>query len=46
VYTRADDWWEAKLDLTQEGKEQLEAAGKTIPFPQRDIHLAGSIESP
>ena len=39
VYTRADDWWEAKLDLTQRGKEQLEAAGKTIPFPQRDVHL-------
>lgn len=39
VYTLAADWWEAKLDLTQKGKEQLEAAGKTIPFPQRDVHL-------
>ena len=39
VYARTDDWWEARLDLTRKGKEQLEAAGKTIPFPQRDVHV-------
>ncbi|MCP4197193.1 MAG: mechanosensitive ion channel [Proteobacteria bacterium] len=39
VYTKSDDWWFAKLDLTKAGKEALEAAGITIPFPQRDVHM-------
>lgn len=39
VHAKADDWWDAKLDLTKAGKEALEAAGKSIPFPQRDVHL-------
>ena len=39
VHTKAEDWWDAKLDLTRTGKEALEAAGKSIPFPQRDVHL-------
>ncbi|MBN2717552.1 MAG: mechanosensitive ion channel [Deltaproteobacteria bacterium] len=42
VHTKAADWWDAKLDLTKNGKEALEAAGKTIPFPQRDVHLIQS----
>ncbi|MBN2530113.1 MAG: mechanosensitive ion channel [Deltaproteobacteria bacterium] len=39
VHTKASDWWDAKLDLTKLGKEALEANGKSIPFPQRDVHL-------
>ena len=42
VYAKAPDWWEAKLDLTKKGKEDLEAAGKSIPFPQRDVHIIGN----
>jgi small conductance mechanosensitive channel len=39
VYAQSSEWWTAKLDLTKAGKEALEAAGKTIPFPQRDVHM-------
>ncbi|HEX2255740.1 MAG TPA: mechanosensitive ion channel family protein [Afifellaceae bacterium] len=31
-------FWNTRWDLTQEGKKRLEAAGFTIPFPQRVIH--------
>ncbi|HEX2255717.1 MAG TPA: mechanosensitive ion channel family protein, partial [Afifellaceae bacterium] len=31
-------FWNTRWDLTQEGKRRLEAAGFTIPFPQRVIH--------
>lgn len=33
------DYWGLKFDLTRELKEQLEAAGCSIPFPQRDVHV-------
>ncbi len=46
VHAPADQWWDAKLDLTQAGKEALEAAGKSIPFPQRDVHIVDSANSP
>ena len=35
-------FWETRWDLTQEGKKRLEAAGFTIPFPQRTVHQAGA----
>ena len=41
VHAPADKWWDAKLDLTKAGKEALEAAGKSIPYPQRDVHIIG-----
>jgi len=34
-----DDYWRVYFDVTQTCKEQLEAAGCSIPFPQRDVHL-------
>jgi len=34
-----DDYWSARWDLTRALKEGLEAAGCSIPFPQRDVHL-------
>lgn len=34
-----DDYWRVYFDITQGCKEQLEAAGCSIPFPQRDVHL-------
>jgi small conductance mechanosensitive channel len=34
-----DDYWALKWDLTRQFKESLEAAGITIPYPQRDVHL-------
>jgi small conductance mechanosensitive channel len=33
------DYWRVHFDVTQRCKEQLEAAGCSIPFPQRDVHL-------
>lgn len=33
------DYWGVKFDLTRELKEQLEAAGCSIPYPQRDVHM-------
>jgi small conductance mechanosensitive channel len=33
------DYWNARWDLTRALKENLEAAGCAIPFPQRDVHM-------
>jgi small conductance mechanosensitive channel len=35
----ASDYWALRWDLTRRLKEQLEAAGCSIPYPQRDVHL-------
>ena len=34
------DFWNIRWDLTQYGKRDLEAAGITIPFPQRVLHMS------
>jgi small conductance mechanosensitive channel len=34
-----EDYWALRFDLTRTIKEQLEAAGCSIPFPQTDVHL-------
>lgn len=39
VWTARADWWDTKLDLIQRCKEELEAGGCSIPFPQRDVHF-------
>lgn len=43
-WCRTADYWRVHFDLTQGCKEKLEAAGCSIPFPQRDVHMfpAGS----
>jgi small conductance mechanosensitive channel len=33
------DYWPLKFDLTRALKERLEAAGCSIPYPQRDVHV-------
>jgi small conductance mechanosensitive channel len=33
------DYWPLRWSLTRRIKEQLEAGGCSIPFPQRDVHL-------
>lgn len=38
-WCRASDYWALRFHLTQRLKEALEAAGCTIPFPQRDVHV-------
>jgi small conductance mechanosensitive channel len=34
-----EDYWGLRFDLTRKIKQELEAAGCSIPFPQRDVHL-------
>ena len=41
----ASDYWPLRFDLTRRIKEELEAAGCSIPFPQRDIHLFNSSDN-
>jgi len=33
------DYWPTRFDLTRALKEELEAAGCSIPYPQRDVHM-------
>jgi len=38
-WARTEDYWTVWGDLLERGKAELEAAGCSIPFPQRDVHL-------
>jgi small conductance mechanosensitive channel len=38
-WCRREDYWATRRDLTLRMKTELEAAGCSIPFPQRDVHL-------
>jgi small conductance mechanosensitive channel len=38
-WCRSEDYWALRFDLTRKLKEELEAAGCSIPFPQRDVHV-------
>lgn len=38
-FVKAGDYWQAQWDLTEHIKQAFDAAGITIPFPQRDIHV-------
>ena len=35
----SSDYWPLRFDLTRALKEELETAGCSIPFPQRELHL-------
>ncbi|MBG43654.1 MAG: mechanosensitive ion channel protein [Aequorivita sp.] len=37
-WAKNEDFWALRWLILEEGKERLEAAGITIPFPQRDVH--------
>ncbi len=39
VWVNSADYWGVKFDLTRGLKEAADAAGLSIPFPQRDIHM-------
>jgi small conductance mechanosensitive channel len=39
VWAANTDYWDLRRALTESGKAALEAAGLTIPFPQRDLHI-------
>ncbi len=41
VWCDAGNYWPLKFDLTKALKEQLDAAGISIPYPQRTVHVVG-----
>lgn len=38
-WCNAGDYWPTRWDLTRKLKEELEAGGCNIPFPQQDVHI-------
>lgn len=44
VWTDTSEYWPVRRALTERGKVELEYAGLTIPFPQRDVHHYGRPE--
>lgn len=38
-YAAPQDYWDVYFDIYEEGKEVLDAANITIPFPQMDVHM-------
>jgi small conductance mechanosensitive channel len=38
-WVKSRDYWPARFALTRALKEGVEAAGLSIPYPQRDVHL-------
>jgi len=39
------DYWPLRFDLTRKLKEELEAAGCSIPYPQRDVHVTPDLQT-
>lgn len=38
-WAKTENYWDVYWDLTRQVKEGFDAAGVSIPFPQRDVHL-------
>jgi small conductance mechanosensitive channel len=38
-WTKKEDYWSVKFDLTRKIKESFDANGIEIPFPQRVVHM-------
>lgn len=38
-WCRQEDYWDVRRELVHRMKVELEAAGCSIPYPQRDVHL-------
>jgi small conductance mechanosensitive channel len=45
-WVKGTDYWPTRFALVRDIKEQLEAGGCSIPFPQRDIHVIEVPASP
>ena len=39
TWVKSEDYWSLFFDVTENVKKQYDAAGISIPFPQRDVHL-------
>lgn len=44
-WTTPENYWGVFFDTTEKGKVELEKAGITIPFPQRDVHMIKADEA-
>ena len=44
VWVNSGDYWGVRWDLTKKLKEQLEADGISIPFPQQTVHHVNAAE--
>jgi len=44
-WTNTADFWVTFWDLSRRSKTELEAAGFSIPFPQRDLHIKEGAET-
>ena len=38
-WSRTENYWKVYWDVTRSVKEKFDAAGVSIPFPQRDVHI-------
>jgi small conductance mechanosensitive channel len=38
-WVKSGDYWPTRFDLTRALKENLEAGGCSIPYPQQDLHV-------
>ena len=43
-WTSIDDYWPLLFDLTKRAKIDIEGAGLSIPYPQRDLHVFSATE--
>jgi small conductance mechanosensitive channel len=46
VWARTDTYWPLSRDLVEKGKLALEAAGLSIPLPQRELHIRDESKKP
>jgi small conductance mechanosensitive channel len=46
AWTAGPEWVATRFDLIEHGKQALDAAGISIPFPQRDIHIKDGSRAP
>lgn len=44
VWAHVDDYWDIKWEQNKNLKEKIEAAGLSIPFPQRDIYIKSEVK--
>ncbi len=45
AWTRSGDYWATVWDMNKAIKNELQAAGYSIPFPQRDVHIVSGADN-
>jgi len=43
-WVKTEDYWGVRAEIMERAKVELEAAGCSIPFPQRDVHIHQAAE--